>query len=535
MALTTVTYDSFFNYNLATKTISFTDTTDYTGQGSSDVDVTVVAKVEAPISGVFYNNTNHGDPDIDPDVSRDSLHTIALPTGVDGLPEQGLYTITLQYDDDGSTSGTPVVINEVKTFTLDYSSPTAQLEMTVDCITPLLSSNDVTSYTINGVDPTIVRAMEINYPASMQLPSVTGTANLLSTRTFYYVTGQTIEHSGAITANLTYDFSNGFYVIDEVSGSEFVGVACDGDICDIYCCIRSQWQRYEAAKTNNAVLATKELSKFNNIMSLTGLVGAAVKCGKSSQVSEYVEEILAIAECDAGCSCDDGTPQLVTGLAINGNDVIVAEGTGIQVDEVTGGGTTTYTVSISSENITKLANMTASIVDAGTNVSVATNVVVVNGIPTTTYTVTATDVVVESSFVKAMIEINTSTVPTITIETQAQYGSTFSTVNQTVSTEFIKNENDASFTDWATKSTDFTIANFGTAVGDFFPEVEVVNIVGAGRGDYTSWSNKFKANITTMGTDTFSIRINDEDGNNINGNFLQTEFLRFELIFKIQA
>lgn len=386
MALTTVSYDSKFRYDLATKQITFTDLTDYVSQGSAEADVTIVVKeVIAPISGTVYTNNNHGDPDIDPDVSRDSVKLIALPVDASGNIEQGLWTVKLEYDDDGTTSGTPVVIEKQETFTLNYTSPVVDIQMTVDCFLPLLSALDTTAYTKDGVDPTITRAFDINYPLSMNLPPVQGTANVVQTSDFYYVTGQTIEHSSSLTSTLEYDFGGGWFVFDEVSGEEFIGVACPADLCDIYCCIRSQYLRWQENVGVNNTKAQKEAAKFEQITSLSQLVGMSIRCGKSEQATEYVKDILRIADCDAGCSCDDGQPQLVTGLGLQGGKVIVEAGIGMDVTSVTdGSGNTIYTVNLSPTNVQKLANMTNSQVTAGANVTVTPTSATVGGILTWT-------------------------------------------------------------------------------------------------------------------------------------------------------
>lgn len=533
MALTTVEYSSYFHYDESTKQIKFTDSTDYASQGTTDANVTIVAKVEGP-SGVFYNNTNHGAPDIDPDVSLDSVNLIALPLGGDGLPEQGLYTITLEYED--LVVG-PTTVVDVKTFTLDYSSPTIDISMEADCVTPLLSATDDTAYTVNSVAPTVVRDFKIHYPPSTPTADVTGTAASINTRIFYTVADSTIEHSSSLTSTLTYLFDSPelIYVVDEVTGSKVIQVACDGDICDIYCCIRSQWNRYKAAKNDNSVLAAKELEKYMKIIALSSMVGNAVKCGKNSHIAEYVAEILLIADCDAGCSCEDGTPQLVTGLAINGNDVVVDAGTGVSVSSVTGGGTTTYTVSLTTANINKLAATYNSVVAAGTNISsVASVSSTVADVTTTTYTVHARDTVVDSLFVRAKLTMNPALVPVITITDQALYGSVFAAVNQTGGTEFIVNENDATFNDWDSKYTEFTIGNFGSPGTAFYPEVKIVNVDAAAKGFPTTWQNNLTVDIIAMGTNEFTIRFSDENGNAVNGSEVQ-DFNSMELIFKIQA
>lgn len=539
MALTTVTYSSYFDYGSATKQIKFIDSTNYASQGTVAANVTVVAKVESP-SGVFYNNINHGTPDIDPDVSLINFSHIPLPLDGSGLPEQGLYTITLTYQD----LVVPATVVDVKTFTLDYASPTVDIDMTVDCVTPLLTAIDNSAYTVNSVAPTVTRAFSIHYPPSTPTADVTGTAASLSTSVFYTVADSTIEHSSSLTSTLSYlyDIPNLIYVTDSVTGSHVVQVACDGDICDIYCCLRSQWNRYTAAKSTNSALAQKELAIFSQITNLASMVGNAVLCAKTTHVADYVAEILLLANCDAGCSCDDGTPQIVTGLALNGNTVVVDAGTGVAVSTATGGGITTYTVALSSVNINKLASTYNSVVAAGTNVdSVASASVTVGDVTTTTYTVNVASVVPEEVLARVKFVMNAAAVPTITIEDQKEYGTTFDTLVQTALSEFVLNNNAASFSDWTTKSTDFTIGNFFSGgidptmeAVDYYPEVKEVNIVKPTSGTAISWVKDISVDIITMSASEFGLRFTDKNGNPVNGAHIQN-YTSFELIFKIKA
>jgi hypothetical protein len=534
MALTTVDYNSYFNYKLSTKQITFTDKTDFVGQGTVAGNVTVVAKITAPVSGVIYNNTNHGAPDIDCGVSLDSIITIPLPLDAGGLPEQGLYTIQLTYQD--LVVPTPDVV-DIRTFTLDYTSPTVDISMTTDCITPLLAAVDDTAYTQNTIDPTITRAFAIHYPPSLQLADVTGTAATLTTSVFYTVAEQTVEHSSSLTSNLSYLFSvsDSMYVIDEVLGSEVIAVACDGDLCDIYCCIKSQYTRWQNAKGVNTVLANAELAKFEQITSIANLVGTALRCNKSSDVSAYVTQILAIAECDAGCSCSDGVPTLVTGLAITGDTIIVDAGTGITVTSVSGGGTTTYTVALSSTNVTKLSNLKNTEIVAGANTTAPKVTTTVGGVTTDTYTITATDTVVETVLARMLFTFAAGLVPVITITDQKEYGTTFGALTQVNPDEFIVNNFDSNYTDWSTNLTSFTVGNFFDAGAvDYWPEVQVVNVVKPEAGDEVSWSSNLTAQITSMGASSFEIRFSDEMGNPVNGKYLQL-YTTLELIFKIQS
>jgi hypothetical protein len=534
MALTSVDYNSYFNYKLSTRQLTFTDKTNFPAQGTVAANVTVVAKVTAPTTGVFYNNTNHSLPDIDCGVSLDSIIEIPLPSDAGGLPEQGLYTIELTYVD----SVVPATIIDTRTFTLDYTTPSIDITMTVDCITPLLTATDVTGYTQNTIDPTITRAFAINYPLSLNLPPVTGTANVLTTQNFYTIADQTVEHSSSLTSNLSYlfDVGDSMYVIDETSGSDFIQVACSGDLCDIYCCFRSQYQRWQDSKGVNTQRANIELDKFIQIMAIAELVEIALRCSKNDDISAYTAQILEIAGCTSGCGCADGEPQLVTGLGVSGDTIIVDAGTGITVTSVSGGGTTTYTVALDSTNVTKLSNMTNTIVSSGTNTSVSSGSATVGGIQTFTYVVNATDTIVESLFARVKFTLNSSTVPTISITNQNNYGSSLIAVNQAgTGTDFITNNNVSSFADWTGSYTDFDIADFGTPGTTYFPEVFVANAILLVKGNSTTWVNNLKVDIVDMSSNTFKIRFSDQSGSPINGLSLQDNYVELELIFKIQA
>ncbi len=537
MALTTVDFSSYFNYKLPTKQITFTDKTDFVAQGTVAANVTVVAKVTAPVSGVIYNNTNHSAPDIDCGTSLDSVIEIALPLDVNSNPEQGVYEIELTYQD----LIVPSTVIETRTFNLNYTSPTVDLTMEVDCVTPLLTATDTTSYTQNTIDPTITRAIEINYPLSLNIASVTGTANVLTTRNFYVIADQTVEHSSSLVSNLSYlfDVANSMYVIDEISGSEFIEVACDGDLCDIYCCIRSQYMKWQDAKGVNNVKATAELAKFKQITSIAEMVGIALKCSKSSHISEYVAEILKIADCDSGCGCADGEPQLVTGLSITGDVVLIDAGTGIEVNKATGGGTTTYTVGLNTVNANKLNQLVNTVVTAGSNVTVTKTTNTVPDVDVDTYEVSATDTVIESLFVRARVSFSFVSVPTVTLIDQKIYGTHFTTVSQTGS-PFITIDNSGTYSDFSTNYVGFTVDSFGGSDGvSIHPEVMITQSEKFGTNPLTSSSNifsfPFKAQLVGITSTQFELRFTDSDGNLVNGALLGGGFDHFDLIFKIHA
>lgn len=535
MAITAsdVTYSSYFDYSLATKQIRFTDSTDFVTAGTVAANVTVVAKITAPVSGVIYNNTNHSAPDIDCGVSLDSIITIPLPLTGAGLPEQGLYTIQLTYVD----SVVPATIVDTKTFTLDYTSPEIDIAIVGNCIQPLLSATDKTGYTRNYIVPTVTRAFQLNYPTSLAITPITGTGSMLTSSTLYTSSTESLLYTSTLTSTLSYlaDATELTYIIDEVSGTKTTYISCDADLCDIYCCIRAQYQRWQDNIGVNNTQAMIELGKYTQIMAITEMLAIAIDCSKEDHVSAYVAKILEIGQCDAGCSCGDGSPQLVTGLGVAGAEVIVEAGTGLVVTPSVNGATTTYTVALSSTNVTKLANLKNTEFVDGSGISSVMVNTTVGGVSTDTWTVTATDTVVESLFVRAKITMKSSAVPAITITNQNKYGAAFATVNQAgTGTNLLTNNNEGSFVAWTTNVTDFDIANFFTTPADYYPEVYIVNVDKVGKGGITGWTDNLNVRVIEMSASTFTIRFTDSTGAAVNGLYLQ-DYDSIELIFKIHA
>ena len=529
MALTTATinFDAKFRYDLATKQIIITDTTDYATAGVATADVTVVIKAETAGGGVFYNNVNHAAPDIDPDVSLDSTIVIPLPLDGSALPVHDDYTITLEWQDASSDEGS-YKISKAKTFTLDYVSPTVDLSMEVDCLSPQLSATDYTNYTIDGIDPTITRAIAIHYPPSIPTADVTGTGATLITSTFYTVANSTIEHSSSLTSNLVYDFGGGFIVYDEVTGSEVIQVACGADVCTIYCCFKTLYNKYIATKGKNNVLEQDSYYKMILASTLAQYAFTAIRCGKSSDVSTYISTLLEIADCNAGCGCDDGTPQLVTGLGISASSITVTPGAGITV--VAAGGN--YTVSLSSTNIAKLAAMYNTVVTAGTNTSVSSASVTAGGVTTTTYTVSATDTVPDILLVEYLVEFSLTNVPTITKTSSKSYG-----IKLDDSALSLTNDNSGSAAAWQRAYNTFDFRSFfaGGSV-DYYPEIISMEEVFNGKIITPYPPKQVNVDIYKKNASNFKFRFTEAtNGASLLGAEIDKKLKSIKLIIKINA
>lgn len=130
-------------FNLDSGGFICTDVTDYSAQSVALVDITGVITVTAP-SGVTYPG---GSPDIDGSVGRINTTTIPIPTMVGGTPEVGTYRFDYVVTDGVNT------VSTYKTFNFSFSSPTVTISPTVDCISPLLKSEDTTNYSSGSTTP----------------------------------------------------------------------------------------------------------------------------------------------------------------------------------------------------------------------------------------------------------------------------------------------------------------------------------------------------------------------------------------------
>ena len=148
MAILNLSFSVGFSVLESNSYFVFTDKTNYSGQGITETNVVGILKVTTP-NGVTYNNTDFGSPDLDLSTSRVSGN-INIPTvfGTQApLPGQYVFQYTAS-DDSGATSSVAT-----KEFTYSLTELVAQLGIEVDCISPLLKSEDTTSYNQNGINP----------------------------------------------------------------------------------------------------------------------------------------------------------------------------------------------------------------------------------------------------------------------------------------------------------------------------------------------------------------------------------------------
>lgn len=516
MALVTVNLKTTFQFNLSPKTFKFEDITDYSSQGIGLSEVTGVLTIIDPAGNTIYNNIDHTDPDIDPDVSLTGVKTILLPLLADSSVMQGEYTITYTVRVAAGTVDPAYDISVEKKLTLTYVSPTVSLTLTSDCVKPLLKSVDSTSYLVNSVDPTIVRDHKIIYPASLNIADVTGTGGTLETNVFYTIKESTLQHSSSLTSTLTYIYANDFIVTDSITGAAYNDVACDAQLCDIYCCLRAEWNRYESHKNTNERLARDHLANWHQMIGLSEEIRIALECGKGNDISGYVATIQELGNCEAGCGCDDGEPALVTGLG-GGTGTVVVEsgGSPIIVTKTVEGTTTTYTVSLADETVTKINNLYNTTLSEGAGVTI-TETVDVNG--NINYEITFTDTSVEPDILSFNVnfDISTNSPPVITISDVSKYGSAFKTL-----TLAITNTNPIQ-ADWLSKNAVFILDGFWLSQGfkNYKVHIEILKHTFA-RFPMPVIGRGFDSQVIVNNSTNLHFRFADTDGFGITGNMIR--------------
>lgn len=148
MAISNVDFSVTFVVDKTQSYFVITDTTDYASQSVTTNDVEGLIKVVSP-SGIVYDNTDFSDPDLELVTSRVN-RAIIVPTYVGtNNPLKGTYTISLTSSDDSGANS----FTTTKVFDYSLNTPVPAIDVTVDCISPQLKSEDKTVYNLNSVNP----------------------------------------------------------------------------------------------------------------------------------------------------------------------------------------------------------------------------------------------------------------------------------------------------------------------------------------------------------------------------------------------
>lgn len=412
--ISTTKFTTRFAFDLAIKQFKFTDTTDYATPAIPLTGVRSNFKIVTPSGVTVYNNTVFGaSADIITNVSTTNATTIPLSFLANGTPEQGLYVITMTTDiNDGVNP--PYVIVTTNSYTLNYAQPQPSLSSQVDCISPLFVTQDVTNYTVNSVSPVITRTFVLQFPTGSGITSITNTTSATIV-TPQFASG---TQASSITSGLVYTFPDGLVVTDTVTGALSTVVDCS-NICQVHCCLVALDRRLEAARGNDDRLFDNILDTQNQVMNKVGLLLNSVACGKQVDAEGYMAQIKSLSNCQSDCTCTDGAPRLITGLAglNNVNVIVVGANSSITVNPVIVSGVTTYTIAFSPTLTNIINNSWNTVVAQGANITVVDSGPVSGG-ATRTFTVSANipaSTLKDRMWFRALIAYSNYSSPTVAI------------------------------------------------------------------------------------------------------------------------
>lgn len=407
--ITSTSFTTKFSLNTDPKVFVLTDTTNISGPSIPASGVREVFTIIAPGGNEIYNNTDYNNPDILRSSGATNLIPINLPLNGDGSVVQGVYTITQNTKINDGVN--PVYyLTQTNSYTYVYEAPSVSINQVIDCISPLFTSTDATNYTVNGIIPTITRTHTVDYPygSAGEGSPLVGSAATIQTSTFYTGT-QTTQ----ISSIVLYTFLDGLLVADTIVGTKEILVDCSF-VCSINCCLTTLYNTKESYRGTNQVLFEKYSALFDEVMSIVTLCLVSIDCGQANKVSTYLTKIQQIANCTNDCSCNDGTPQLVTGIGAGGvTAVVVSGGAPVTVTSNTVGDTTTYTISLSSAFVNKVNASYNTVVAAGTGITVSSST---SG-DTTTYTVTNDEIYTPQNTLQfnCLFEYSNFSAPTVSI------------------------------------------------------------------------------------------------------------------------
>lgn len=281
-----------------TKRFFLVDDTDYVGQGIAITSVNACFKITSPSNVVIHNNSDfsNGGCDIDRN-STTLIDTILLPLDNNGFPEKGIYTIEMLVFDTVAAQ----YYSLTRTYNNNYVRPEMVISQKVDCYGKLFTSQDLTKYAVNGLLPYIFDYLNhtINYPygSAGENTPVIGSSALVTTPVFYNGT-QTTE----IETNVIYLFPDGLQIYDRIIGAKEFIVNCES-LCGLYCCLKTLEQQMKDAKCGNHKDYDKLKHTFDTVMGYVQMVKLAIECGKTEDISGYLNEIKKLANCNDGCGC----------------------------------------------------------------------------------------------------------------------------------------------------------------------------------------------------------------------------------------
>lgn len=239
-----------------------------------------------------------------------NFDTVSIPLqGGTSLPIQGTYTITQQVTINSTTT------TQIFTYSFGYVRPIVGISQNVNCFTPAFQSVDYTTYSYLGITPTINRTHTI---VATDKVNFSGTAAI---ETLYYPDVYNVPYVSTISSDLTYTFTDGLVVYDNVTGTKTMSVQCDINMGSINCCLNTINQAYKALVGVNDFEAMKKYDILNRAIQLKDLYLSNVSFGNTQEASTNLSDLYTITGCSPSCNCSDETNQVLPYEAQKGRGI----------------------------------------------------------------------------------------------------------------------------------------------------------------------------------------------------------------------
>ena len=318
----------------------FTDITDWAAlnisSGGGDT-VKIIAKVVNPVGITVHENAGYAtDSYTSPDTDLTSLtsdpFTLANLTGTHTAVD-GNYTFYLKCQ---VTPNGQAAIEVEKQFSVELNQniiPSLSLGETYNCNNATYTSVDSTDYatpaTQQGFTITNITRVHVTQPplnstksdGTTPQTSVSSSSqtNLLAADDNPLWTG---SYQSSIQPTVTYRKGNDYTTIRVPVYTEAVTVACDEDLCELFCCLRTLISSYNTYRSTNTAKAQEFLAKWDAGNRYLIAIREAKACNNGDLVTSYTALFYAVTECDpdCDCGCTDGPAPVIPTVSINGAD-----------------------------------------------------------------------------------------------------------------------------------------------------------------------------------------------------------------------
>lgn len=509
-------------FDIDTKQVTVTSTTDYASPGVALTDVTGGVQATAP-DGTIFKVLNTAEIDMDVDRSL----TFNLPLDSNGDIQEGNYRFqTTEVVVGAVEPGT--YTSEVSSFTFCNECPTAAFSWTVDCnCSPVVKLTDITDYTSwTTTMRTLTLVPPANAPYNTPQTSAGLTVDIGSNPAYEGIWGARLSAEltrdyGTHTASCTVTQAPGGVA---VSSSSF-DVECEA-LCEVRCCVDAAYTRWNNARTTGASNQQELYNQWITALLILLKTEHAVSCGDSSDVDSAIASIRSILSCTDDCGdCKDSKNGLITPLCEGAGVSYTFVGDAGYLNVNVAGSTVTYTFDSNIKAL--LSNVTNATVTADPSLSgiITITPTVIPGSPNTTnYLV---------SWVGGALPTQTEMYSTdleLTFSGGAVLAKTNSTLDGSVFQAFTETAVGGSGGSWPSNIATIRIENIhSAALGSFKVMVTLTDVDTITKTDPHSTVTETIPFSLVKGSDSVEMTFKDQGGGSLTWGYLSANYAKITI------